>query len=180
MKLASFSVGERADFGVVTAEGVISMNARLGGKAADLKEALGRNLLPQIAEVAAKAKPDHKLADITFLPTIPNPELIACAGINYRSHASETGRDILARQKEHGWGAKVIDRLAADLRREFPGMEGFSPRNLKSMRAFAQAWPGGAIVQQAAAQIPRFHNCVLLDKVKDRSEREWYVQVIKL
>jgi len=70
----------------------------------------------------------------------------------------------------------VIDRLAADLRREFPGMEGFSPRNLKYMRAFAQAWPEEPIVQQAAAQIPWFHNCVLLDKVKDPSEREWYVR----
>jgi predicted nuclease of restriction endonuclease-like (RecB) superfamily len=88
----------------------------------------------------------------------------------------QIGRDILARQKEHGWGAKVIDRLAGDLRREFPGMDGFSPRNLKYMRAFALAWPEEAIVQQAAAQIPWFHNCVLLDKVKDQSEREWYVQ----
>ncbi len=55
-------------------------------------------------------------------------------------------------------------------------MEGYSPRNLKYMRAFAQAWPEEPIVQQAAAQIPWFHNCVLLDKVKDPSEREWYVR----
>ncbi len=88
----------------------------------------------------------------------------------------QIGQDILTRQKQHGWGAKVIDRQAADLRREFPGMEGFSPRNLKYMRAFAQAWPEEPIVQQAAAQIPWFHNCVLLDKVKDPSEREWYVR----
>src|SRR3954470_13516608 len=88
----------------------------------------------------------------------------------------QIGRDILARQKEHGWWAKVIDRLASDLRREFPGMEGFSPRNLKYMRAFARAWPVESIVQQAAAQLPWFHNCVLLDKVKDPAEREWYVR----
>jgi len=55
-------------------------------------------------------------------------------------------------------------------------MEGFSPRKLKYMRAFALAWPEEAIVQQAAARIPWFHNCVLLDKVKDQPEREWYVQ----
>ena len=55
-------------------------------------------------------------------------------------------------------------------------MEGFSPRNLKYMRAFAQASPDQPIVQQAAAQIPWFHNCVLLDKVKDQSKREWYVR----
>jgi predicted nuclease of restriction endonuclease-like (RecB) superfamily len=47
------------------------------------------------------------------------------------------GRDILARQKDQGWGAKVIERLAADLRKAFPEMGGFSPRNLKYMRAFA-------------------------------------------
>jgi 2-keto-4-pentenoate hydratase/2-oxohepta-3-ene-1,7-dioic acid hydratase in catechol pathway len=94
MKLASFSAGGRATFGVVTGNGVIDMGGRLTEKPADLKDALARGLLPQIAAAAAKAEPDHKLADITFLPAIPNPELIACAGINYRSHASETGRDI--------------------------------------------------------------------------------------
>jgi predicted nuclease of restriction endonuclease-like (RecB) superfamily len=85
------------------------------------------------------------------------------------------GTDILARQKEHGWGAKVVDRLSQDLRREIPNVEGFSPRNLKYMRAFARAWPEEPIVQQLAAQIPWFHHCVLLDKVKSQPEREWYV-----
>ena len=64
-------------------------------------------------------------------------------------------------------GRKIIDQLGKDLRQSFPGMQGFSPRNLKYMRAFAEAWPEEAIVQQAAAQLPWFHNCVLLDKVKD-------------
>ena len=86
------------------------------------------------------------------------------------------GRDILARQREHGWGAKIIDRLAADLRNAFPEMTGFSPRNLKYMRAFAEAWPDGQIVQQLAAQIPWFHNCVILDRVKSPAEREWYIR----
>jgi len=71
------------------------------------------------------------------------------------------GRDILARQKEQGWGARIIDRLAADLRQEFPQVRGFSPRNLKYMRAFAEAWPDESIVQQLAAQIPWFHNCAI-------------------
>lgn len=51
----------------------------------------------------------------------------------------QIGREILDRQNAQGWGAKVIDRLADDLRREFPCMKGFSPRNLKYMRAFAEA-----------------------------------------
>jgi predicted nuclease of restriction endonuclease-like (RecB) superfamily len=63
------------------------------------------------------------------------------------------GKDILTRQKEQGWGAKVIDRLAVDLQKTFPEMTGFSPRNLKYMRAFADAWPEEAIVQATLAQI---------------------------
>lgn len=85
------------------------------------------------------------------------------------------GRDILTRQEQEGWGAKVIDRLAADLHRSFPDMTGLSPRNLKYMRAFGEAWPDPAIVQRAAAQIPWFHNCVLMDKIKDSKERLWYI-----
>ncbi|HTV55558.1 MAG TPA: DUF1016 N-terminal domain-containing protein, partial [Terriglobia bacterium] len=86
------------------------------------------------------------------------------------------GRDILARQKDQGWGAKVIDRLAADLRKAFPEITGFSPRNLKYMRALADAWPNEQFVQQVAAQIPWFHNCVLLDQVKNPGERQWYIR----
>lgn len=88
----------------------------------------------------------------------------------------DIGERILQRQEEEGWGAKVIDRLAADLRETFPDMTGLSPRNLKYMRAFAQAWPDRSIVQQAAAQIPWFHNCVLLDKLNNADDRLWYIQ----
>lgn len=62
------------------------------------------------------------------------------------------GRDILGRQEREGWGAKVIDRLAGDLGRAFPEMTGLSARNLKCMRAFAEAWPDGEFVQQVVAQ----------------------------
>lgn len=86
------------------------------------------------------------------------------------------GKEILARQEEQGWGAKVIDQLAKDLRHLFPEMQGFSARNLKYMRAFAEAWQEEQIVQQAAAQLPWFHNCVLLDKVKSQDERLWYIR----
>lgn len=86
----------------------------------------------------------------------------------------QIGQDILAQQAQHGWGAKVIDHLSLDLRRAFPSMKGFSARNLKYMRAFAAAWPDEQFVQQVAAQIPWFHNCVLLDKLSNPLEREWY------
>jgi predicted nuclease of restriction endonuclease-like (RecB) superfamily len=65
----------------------------------------------------------------------------------------DIGRLILDRQRKEGWGAKVIDRLSIDLQREFPGQQGFSPRNLKYMRAFAEAWPETVIVHQPAAQL---------------------------
>jgi predicted nuclease of restriction endonuclease-like (RecB) superfamily len=66
----------------------------------------------------------------------------------------QIGREILTRQQRESWGAKVVDRLAADLKIAFPEMKGFSPRNLKYMRAFAEAWPDEPIVQQLVAQIP--------------------------
>jgi len=86
------------------------------------------------------------------------------------------GKQILASQADRGWGARVIERLARDLRREFPDQKGFSPRNLKYMRAFAAAWPDEPIVQQAVAQIPWGHNLVLLDRLKTPEERLWYAQ----
>ena len=57
-------------------------------------------------------------------------------------------------------------------------MKGFSPRNLKYMRAFAEAWPQEEFVQQVAAQIPWFHNCVLLDKLQRKDDRIWYASAI--
>jgi predicted nuclease of restriction endonuclease-like (RecB) superfamily len=80
----------------------------------------------------------------------------------------QIGRDILARQAAQGWGAKVIERLAHDLRTAFPDMKGFSRANLMYMRAFAEAWPDAEIVQQAVGQLPWGHNLVLLTKLKER------------
>lgn len=88
----------------------------------------------------------------------------------------QIGQDILLRQRQQGWGAKVVTKLAQDLQKEFPAMKGFSRTNLLYMRAFAEAYPDEAIVQQVAGQIPWFHNCTLLDKVKDPQERLWYIQ----
>ncbi len=87
----------------------------------------------------------------------------------------QIGHEILARQAKKGWGAKVIERLSMDLRNAFPEMKGFSPRNLKYMRAFAEAWPDTEFVQQAAAQLPWFHLCTLMDKLKTQEERDWYL-----
>lgn len=86
------------------------------------------------------------------------------------------GRDILVRQGREGWGAKVIERLAQDLRSAFPTMKGFSRANLMYMRAFAEAWPDEAIVQQAVGQLPWGHNLVLLTKLKTPEQRLIYAR----
>ncbi len=88
----------------------------------------------------------------------------------------DIGRAILARQAKEGWGAKVIDRLSSDLREAFPDMKGLSPRNLKYMRAFAEAWPDRAIVQGPLAQITWYHNIALIEKLNDPDERLWYAR----
>ena len=86
----------------------------------------------------------------------------------------QIGHDILERQQRQGWGARVVDQLARDLKAAFPDMRGFSPRNLKYMRALAQAWPEPEFVQQPVAQLPWSHVVTLLDKLDDRDQRHWY------
>jgi len=89
----------------------------------------------------------------------------------------QIGRDILARQAEQGWGAMVIERLAHDLRTAFPEMKGFSPRNLKYMRAFGKAWPDEEFVQAVLAQLPWYHQLALLGKLSNAEARRCYAAV---
>jgi predicted nuclease of restriction endonuclease-like (RecB) superfamily len=86
------------------------------------------------------------------------------------------GKEILARQEKEGWGTQVIDRLSADLHAAFPQMKGFSIRNLKYMRSFAETYPKQQFVQEVLAQITWYHHITLLEKVKDEQERLWYIQ----
>ncbi len=88
----------------------------------------------------------------------------------------QIGQEILNRESTEGWGSKVIDRLAKDLKGSFPTMKGFSSRNLKYMRAFAEAYPDSQIVQRSVAQLPWRHNIALLEKLKDSEQRRWYAQ----
>lgn len=109
----------------------------------------------------------------------------------------DIGKSIAERQRSEGWGKSVVDRLAKDLERAFPGMEGFSPSNIWRMRSFYLAWTeevlarparddgdsilaqparelDGQSLPQAAAGIPWFHNVVLIEKLKDPAARLWY------
>ncbi|MBE2203992.1 MAG: DUF1016 domain-containing protein [Chthoniobacterales bacterium] len=89
-----------------------------------------------------------------------------------------TGKIILQRQSESAWGAKVIDRLAADLREEFPEMGGLSARNLLSMSLFAAAFPDGPIAKQPVSQLPWGHIIRLLQMVKDPAARDFYIREV--
>lgn len=97
-----------------------------------------------------------------------NRELITLYG--------QIGKEILERQQQQGWGSKIIDRLATDLKQAFPEMKGFSRTNLKYMRSFAEAYHEDAIGQRIVDQLPWGHNIVLLTKLKDREQRLWYAQ----
>jgi predicted nuclease of restriction endonuclease-like (RecB) superfamily len=90
----------------------------------------------------------------------------------------QIGREILERQQVEGWGSKVIERLAKDLKREFPDMKGFSRTNLMYMRAFAEAYPDEQFVLQGVGQIPWGHNQTLLNKLDSPEQRLWYARKV--
>ena len=98
-----------------------------------------------------------------------------CAGRQVRWCCSTGRKAILARQEREGWGAGTIDRLSHDLREAFPDMRGFSPRNLKYMRAFAAAWPEREIVQEVLGS-PGTSNLALLHKLDLPETRIWYAR----
>jgi hypothetical protein len=87
----------------------------------------------------------------------------------------QIGWDIVVRRRDQGWGAKVTDRLAADLRAAHPDMRGLSGRSLRYMATLASRWPDG-IGQQAAAQLPWGHVMVILDSCPNRETAEFYAQ----
>lgn len=88
----------------------------------------------------------------------------------------DIGRAILDKQQEAGWGSKVVEQIAHDLSNAFPEMKGFSRSNLLYMRALADTWPDRTIVQQLVGQLPWGHNIVLLTKLKNPGERDWYAR----
>jgi len=92
MKLLSFAAGGKEYFGAVSGDGIVTLNERFGH--ANLRAALAAGAMDAMRKAARDAKPDRKLADVKFLPLIPQPEKILCAGVNYRAHAAEVGREL--------------------------------------------------------------------------------------
>lgn len=87
----------------------------------------------------------------------------------------QIGKVLAERTDRAAWGGKVIERLSADLRFAFPDSRGFSARNLVYMRGFARGWPEfDSVAQQPAAQLPWGHLMVLIDKLPDSDQRDWY------
>ena len=95
MKLASYRLDGEDTFGAVVGDGVVTLG---GGKGRwrTLRDALAADALGELKAATVGKAADHKLAQVTFLPVIPNPEKILCVGINYRDHAAETGRDTMS------------------------------------------------------------------------------------
>jgi 2-keto-4-pentenoate hydratase/2-oxohepta-3-ene-1,7-dioic acid hydratase in catechol pathway len=92
MKLLSFVADGKECFGALSGDGVITLNDKIGQP--NLRAALAAGAMAAMRTAAAEHKPDRKRSDIKFLPVIPQPAKILCAGINYRSHAAETGREL--------------------------------------------------------------------------------------
>ena len=90
MKLATYSHGGKQSYGVVVDGGIVDLGKKLGSKYPDLKSLIAGNGFADAK--AAGTTADVKTADVTWLPTIPNPEKILCVGLNYKAHIEETGR----------------------------------------------------------------------------------------
>jgi len=106
MKLLSFVADGKDFFGAVSGDGVVTLNGRVGHTS--LRAALAAGAMAPMQRAVKEAKPDRKLSEIKFLPVIPQPEKILCAGINYRAHAAETGREL---PKQPSMFARFTDTL---------------------------------------------------------------------
>lgn len=144
---------------------------------------MAENQLAQYGELLHKLKEKIKVAQMKVIHAINN-ELLSVYW--------EIGNAISSQEKAVGWGGKIVDTLAADLKAEFPQMKGLSPRNIRYLRDFAIAYPffknkdiknseyienkDVIILQQLAAKLPWGHHQLLLTKLKSADERAFYIK----
>ncbi len=95
MKIASYRRNGEAGYGAVLAEGIAPLAPLLPGAPATLRAALERLAIAEIVSASASARARFPLADVVLDPVVPHPDKTICIGINYRSHAQETGRDVV-------------------------------------------------------------------------------------
>jgi predicted nuclease of restriction endonuclease-like (RecB) superfamily len=91
----------------------------------------------------------------------------------------DIGKTIVTRQQGASWGKSVVEQLAKDLQAEFPGIGGFSARNIWNMRSFYVAYKENEKLQPMVAEIGWTHNLVILEKCKDDLEREFYIRMTR-
>ena len=181
LQLSALTAGVISDFlnylETVRGNAISTRNARLAALHSFFTYAAYRH--PEhaatISQIMAIPSKRHHRTDLTYLTPPEVTALLAANGEQIRLY-HDIGREILDRQSRQGWGAKVIDRLSADLRAEFPDMKGLSASNLKYMRYFASECPDRVIGQQSADQLPRFHIVTLITKLHDPALREWYAR----
>jgi len=92
MRLLSFATDGREWFGALSGDGVVTLNDKIGQPS--LRAALNVGALDAMRSAASGSKPDRRLSDIEFLPVIPQPNKILCAGVNYQAHAAEVSREL--------------------------------------------------------------------------------------
>lgn len=88
----------------------------------------------------------------------------------------EIGRQIIEKQKQYSWGSKFLEQLSHDLRIDFPESYGFSVDNLKRMRIFAVEYTEFEVREQVVPQLPWGHIILIMKRVKEKKQREWYAQ----
>jgi predicted nuclease of restriction endonuclease-like (RecB) superfamily len=91
----------------------------------------------------------------------------------------DIGNMIVDRQKKEGWGKSIVETLAADLQKEFSGIQGFSAQNLWRMKQFFQTYSGNAKLSPWVREIGWTHNIIILMSCKDDLEREFYIRMTK-
>ncbi|PIU18388.1 MAG: DUF1016 domain-containing protein, partial [Elusimicrobia bacterium CG08_land_8_20_14_0_20_44_26] len=91
----------------------------------------------------------------------------------------DIGRGVVEKQKKYGWGKSVVEKLADDLQKEFPGIKGFSSRNIWNMRNFYLLYKNNQKLQPLVAEISWVKNIIIMEKCKDDLEREFYIKMTK-
>lgn len=91
----------------------------------------------------------------------------------------DIGKMITIRQKGDSWGKAVVEKLAADLQKEFPGVQGYSVQNLWYMRQFFMEYYGNLKLQPLVGEISWTKNIIILSKCKGVQEREFYIRMTR-
>lgn len=127
-------------------------------------------LTEDYAKLLASVKERLRTAQYAALKTV-NTELV---GLYW-----DIGRMIAEKQEQAEWGKSVVERLSADLRREFPGVTGFSVQNLWYMRQFFMEYKQHERLQPLVGEIAWAHNLVIMSKCKGPLQREFYIRMTR-